>query len=841
MDLTVNFKELDTLGNLIVDAPNGDTRFMNASNNNINNGGNSNFIVNVQNNLTITAGSAFRKTFANGIVYVGGNIVNNGSFNLPKTGTPLYLGNFINGVAVPTTLPQTISGTGSYLTNQWSLSSGLDNVALNNLTVNNTNPAGVTLTIPNFRVGSSVIMTNGILHTSAAYPLYVGNPDVMSASNPSGSIGGGSATSYIEGPVSYANMSSSNINQLRLFPVGKNGKYLPIFISSTGGVELMTEAFDTNSGSVNTTNISNLSTNRWKVTRVGSAGTFTGYNVRLASSNSPVTASSIIVHATADQGTYDIVSTPASAITFDAAHFSIPAFPSIVFTTPQTGGFLGNFSYAQGPACSGTPTPGATIASSTSPCFGQPITLSLTTPTTGASVTYQWQSSTNGGSNWTDVSGATAATYVANPSVNTSYQCNVTCASSSTGTSTPVAITVSTSAATVTDASICTSGIANLSATGSAILNWYDAQTGGNLVATGTAYSPNVATTTTYYVASASESTGSVNTLAYAGTGASTTLYKGIAFDITNKVKLKTVTVYPKNTAALTAITISLFDATGNIVAGTTPVSFVPTLVTGTVGTVSQDVILNYNIPAGNGYRLVATSGLATTTNTLGNSTAAITYPTTGPIRLIGNVSALNDAVVTTANLTNCFHNLTFDEICESVRVPVTATVVNVPTPTGASTQVISVGVAADATIEDIVVSGTGIIWYPTALDATNNTNPIAAGTLLTDNTTYYAVSTSGICTSSSLAVLVTVVLGNESFDIPQLKFYPNPVENQLTISAKTEISKVEVYNLIGQLVKVINTNSNAIQIDLSDLNTSTYLVKVYSEQNVQNIKVIKK
>ncbi|WP_218141451.1 beta strand repeat-containing protein [Flavobacterium terrigena] len=821
---------LFSLGNLTVDAPNGDTRYMNVSSNNINNGYN----MNVQNALTITAGSAFRKTFANATVYVGGNIVNNGSLNFPKTSTGLYLGNLINGVAVPTTLPQTISGSGSFMTNQWSLSSGLDNVAFNSITVNNTNAAGVTLNVPDFRVGSSVTMTNGILHTSSAFPLYVGNPDVMSASNPSGSLSGGSATSYIEGPVAYANMSSSNINQLRLFPVGKNGKYLPILISSTGGVELMAEAFDTNSGSVNTTNASNLSTNRWKVTRVGSAGTFTGYNVRIAPTSPVVNNTNIIVHATADQGTYDIVSTPASAITFDAAHFSIPAFPSIVLTTPQTGGFLGNFSYAQGVACTGTPTPGATIASSIAPCSAQPITLSLTTPTTGASVTYQWQSSTNGGSTWTDISGATAATYVATPTVNTSYQCNVTCASTSTGTSTPIAVTVSASAATVTDASICTSGIANLTASGSTILNWYDAQTGGTLVATGTTYSPNVATTTTFYVSSASESTGSVNTLAFAGTGTSSALFKGIAFDVTNRVKLKTVTVYPKNTAALSPITISLYDATGNLVTGTTPVTFVPTLVTGAVGTTSQVVTLDYQIPVGNGYRLVATNGLASTTNTLGNSTAVIAYPTSGPIRLTGNVSALNDVVATTANATNCFHNLTFDEICESVRVPVTATVVNTAAPTGATTQ----DSCLTGTIADFSTIGTGLIWY----DAATLGNVIPTSTVAVLNTTYYVSQTINGCEGPRLAVLASgPCLGTDNFTIANLSYYPNPVENQLTITAKTEISKVEIYNLIGQQVKVINTNSNAIQIDLSDLNTSTYLVKVYSEQNVQNIKVIKK
>jgi hypothetical protein len=344
-------------------------------------------------------------------------------------------------------------------------------------------------------------------------------------------------------------------------------------------------------------------------------------------------------------------------------------------TTAQTGGFLGNFAFASGTACSGTPAPGATIASPSSVCSGQSITLSLTTPTTGAGVTYQWQSSTDGGSTWANVSGATASTYVATPTVNTSYQCNVTCSSIS-GTSTPVAVTMTASTATTTGNTVCEPGSVVLGAAGSTTLNWYDAPTGGNLVATGTSYSPTVAATTTFYVSSSSVSAGSAGVSTWTGTAASTALFSGIAFDVTNKVKLKTVTVYPKNTSALTPITVALFDATGNVVSGTAPVTFTPTLVTGTIGTTSQNVTLNYNIPVGTGYRLVATYGLAATTNTLGNSTTAITYPSGSTIRLIGNVTNLSAAVTTTANTTSCFHNLTFDEICESTtRTPVIATV----------------------------------------------------------------------------------------------------------------------------------------------------------------------
>lgn len=827
------FQALDglfSLGNLTVDAPDGNNRFMNVGSNNFNN----KYNMNVQNALTVTAGSAFRKTFANSTVYVGGNIVNNGTINFPKAGTSLYLGNFINGTVVPTTLAQTISGSGTFATNQYYNGSGLDNAAFNSITVNNTSAAGVTISVPNFRVGSGVTMTNGIVHTSTAFPLYVGNPDVTSTTIFSGTISGGSATSYIDGPVAHANMNNANLNQYRLFPLGKNGKYLPILISSTGGVELMAEAFDTNSGAAGA-GTSNLSATRWKVSRVGAAGAFTGYNVRLGSTPN-VTASNLIVHATTDQGTYNLVSTPASATTFELAYFGTPNTPTLYLATPQTGGFLGNFAYAEGAGCTGTPAPGATIASAASVCSGQSIMLSLTTPTTGAGVTYQWQSSVNAGTTWTNIAGATATTYVATPSADTSYQCIVTC-SASTGTSTPVAVTTTASVATVTGAVICTSGTANLTAAGSSILNWYDAPTGGNLVATGAAYSPNVTSTTTYYVASGSESTGSVNTSAYAGTSTSTALFKGIAFDVTNKLKLKTVTVYPKNTGSLTPITISLFDATGTIVSGTAPVTFIPTLVTGTVGTVSQVVTLNYDLPVGTGYRLMATNGLVATNNTLGNSTAAITYPTSGAIKLTGNVSALNDAISTTANTTNCFHNLTFDEICESVRVPVIATIANTPAPSGIAAQDTCVtGTIADLTVTGEI--GATFTWY----DAATLGNVLPTSTPAVLNTTYFVSQTVNGCEGPRLAIVSQgPCLGGNDFKIKELKYYPNPVTDRLTITAKETITRVELYNLLGQQLKVLEVNTDTVQIDFNEFTSSTYLIKLYSEQNVQIFKVIKK
>lgn len=104
---------------------------------------------------------------------------------------------------------------------------------------------------------------------------------------------------------------------------------------------------------------------------------------------------------------------------------------------PQDFPFI--LSYTTG-ACSGTPTPGATLSTATSVCPNIPFTLSTQNPTAGSGVTYQWQSSSSATGPWTDIAGATFSTYsVANLTTPTYYQVIVTCSGNS-GTSTPVMV-----------------------------------------------------------------------------------------------------------------------------------------------------------------------------------------------------------------------------------------------------------------------------------------------------------------------------------------------------------------------------------------------------------------
>jgi subtilisin-like proprotein convertase family protein len=91
-------------------------------------------------------------------------------------------------------------------------------------------------------------------------------------------------------------------------------------------------------------------------------------------------------------------------------------------------------------ACSGTPTPGNTIASLPTVCAGLPISLSLQNSTNGSGVTYQWQTASLAAGPWTNVpTGGTSPSLSTSLTATTFYRCLVTC-SGNTGTSAPVQV-----------------------------------------------------------------------------------------------------------------------------------------------------------------------------------------------------------------------------------------------------------------------------------------------------------------------------------------------------------------------------------------------------------------
>ena len=71
------------------------------------------------------------------------------------------------------------------------------------------------------------------------------------------------------------------------------------------------------------------------------------------------------------------------------------------------------------------------------------------------------------------------------------------------------------------------------------------------------------------------------------------------------------------------------------------------------------------------------------------------------------------------------------------------------------------------------------------------------------------------------------------------LKLYPNPVTNILTIESKNvEISKVEIYTVLGKKIKEITSNFGSITTD--KLPKGIYIIRIYSEESSMIRKIIK-
>ncbi|MGQ0826921.1 MAG: PKD domain-containing protein [Bacteroidota bacterium] len=144
----------------------------------------------------------------------------------------------------------------------------------------------------------------------------------------------------------------------------------------------------------------------------------------------------------------------------------------------------------------------------------------------------------------------------------------------------------------------CGPGIVNLTATGSNTLYWYTAASGGNLVNTGGSYSPNISTTTNFYVENSTM--GALTNLGAMDTTFSTGMYyatpdvHGLYFDVLAPCVIRSVKVYAGTAGNRT------FEVLNNLGTGVkTKTVFVP------AG--ESRVTLDFNLPVGTQYFIKAT------------------------------------------------------------------------------------------------------------------------------------------------------------------------------------------------------------------------------------------
>ena len=167
-------------------------------------------------------------------------------------------------------------------------------------------------------------------------------------------------------------------------------------------------------------------------------------------------------------------------------------------------------------------------------------------------------------------------------------------------------------------------------------------------------------------------------------------------------------------------------------------------------------------------------------------------------------------------------------------------TINNPAAPAGAATQTITAPDANNATLAQLDVTGEAIAWYATEASALGGTEELPASTVVTAETTYYATQTINGCEGFPLAVTVSVVLGNDSFNNVTFTYYPNPVTDALHINASQSVTGVSIVNLIGQEVLYQPVDAGNAVISTASLSAGTYLARISFRDSQQVIKIVK-
>ncbi len=94
----------------------------------------------------------------------------------------------------------------------------------------------------------------------------------------------------------------------------------------------------------------------------------------------------------------------------------------------------------------------------------------------------------------------------------------------------------------------------------------------------------------------------------------------------------------------------------------------------------------------------------------------------------------------------------------------------------------------------------------------------------------------------NAVFISTNAVLAVDDFttDIVNLSLYPNPSSGVFFINGKTnDLTAIEIYDINGK--RVLTQTNSFERIDISELKSAVYLVKLYTKQAIKTIKLVKK
>ncbi|MBL0357661.1 MAG: fibronectin type III domain-containing protein [Chitinophagaceae bacterium] len=372
----------------------------------------------------------------------------------------------------------------------------------------------------------------------------------------------------------------------------------------------------------------------------------------------------------------------------------------------------------------------------------------------GAGLAYNWQVSTDNVT-FTDIAGATnpASASTGTISATRYYRLRVYCTSLGNSYSNVLTVTVGSYNITgTTGASRCGVGTVALNATATvgSTISWYDAPTGGTSLGNGSSFTtPEISTTTTYYVGANNGVIPATIGATYSGSGTNGTNVgsHGIVIATTSPNIVIVSAKIPFTGKGI--FTIELQTTAGVVVSSVTSAE-----ITGG-GSVPVTVPLNISVTTPGTYRLLIT-GITGTIDDLGYISNAV-YPYTG---LGGAFSVTSGYWYGNDSFDNMYlFSLQVTNICESARISVTATVTAPPALT-ISPNAATICSGSSTTI-NVTTPGSNFntyTWSP-ATGATAGGSPSGMTVTLNPTTTinYTLTATSASNCVNKATALITV------------------------------------------------------------------------------------
>jgi len=362
----------------------------------------------------------------------------------------------------------------------------------------------------------------------------------------------------------------------------------------------------------------------------------------------------------------------------------------------------------------------------------------------------------------------------------------------------------------------CGTGVVSLSATGLGDLKWYDAAVYGNLVNTGTTFiTPNLNTSTTYYVESqnvtlgTSQYLGSIESSTNGGAYFNASRY--LIFDSYTTSRLVSVEINPQTANA--NFSIQLQNSAGTVLQTK---SF-----TGLLAGI-QRVTLDFDIPVENNLRLV----LSQSSVNFYRNNSGVTYPYT----IAGLLSI--KASSSTQSLQNYYYFYNWEvktiDYCNSARVPVIATINDYPSVIITSTNVSAIG-ASDGTATASISGGSTPYIINWSNGATTNSL-----TELSEGVYYVTISDYNNCEVIDTAYITTLAGVDEA--LCNFYIYPNPTVGLINIETKLIIDRIELINTMGEIIYI--DLSNKKMLDISGFPKGLYFIKLYYSNKIK-VKII--